>query len=60
MRIVKSRKSTVSVMANGGEWSAVKIIQPGEKRLCILEQSQMTIAEAMELWITQGIPVTVL
>lgn len=31
MKIVKSRKSTASVMANGGEWSPVKIIQPGEK-----------------------------
>lgn len=59
MRIVKSRKSTASVMANGGKWSAVKIIQPGERRLCILEQSQMTLAEAMELWTVQGIPVTV-
>ena len=46
-------------MANGGKWSAVKIIQPGERRLCILEQSKITLAEAMELWNVQGIPVTV-
>lgn len=60
MKIVKSRKSTVSVMANGGEWSEVKIIQHGERRLGILEQSKMTLAEAMESWTIQGIPVTVL
>ena len=53
MKIVKSRKSTASVMANGGKWSPVKIIQPGEKRLCILEQAQMTVSEAMELWTVQ-------
>ena len=58
IKVAKSRRHKHSIMANGGQWSEVKIIRKGEKRLSIMEQYQMTIEEAMRSWSEAGVPIT--
>lgn len=56
MKIVRSRKSTHSIMANPG-FGPVKIVQEGEKRLNLIEQYTMTVEQAMKSY-EKGLAVT--
>lgn len=57
-RICKSRKSTHSIMSNGGNFGPVIIVSQGVKRLTLKEQSMMTIEQAMKAF-EGGLDITV-
>ena len=57
-KVSRSRKSKHSIMANGGKFGPVVIVQQGVKKLSLKEQSSMTIEQAMKAY-ELGLDITV-
>lgn len=56
-KVSKSRRSKHQIMANGGQWSPVVVVQEGEKKLDWVGLCTTTVEDAFKLY-SKGLAVT--